>query len=338
MATREQTEQLMEQIEGKLDTLSQFQIDDLVRENDLGSQLSFKDAEPTILRTIELFNRTKTVNLEDVPHNLLSNFNAQLDNAIQRFTQFKDFNANQNNPVNQRNHLINQFENQFDSYYQHTLPILTVGLLSGNDLSVQQAKLEQLTSELEKKTKETEEKGVQYLKQLEETLKSAEEAAAKVGVSRHSQIFMTESNEHEEQARAWLKWTVGVLIAIVVASILFIFLFPDSKATNAEIIQFSIAKIVVLSALFYGLSICNRNYKAHRHNATLNKHRQNALSTFETFAKAAGTDNQTKNAVLIEATHTIFSNQQTGYLNSEKDNDSSNRIVEIIKNVTTNKE
>jgi len=118
----------------------------------------------------------------------------------------------------------------------------------------------------------------------------------------------------------------------------FIFLFPDSKATNAEIVQFSIAKIVVLSALFYGLSICNRNYKAHRHNSTLNKHRQNALSTFETFAKAAGADNQTKNAVLIEATHTIFSNQQTGYLSSEKDNDSSNKIVEIIKNVTTNKE
>ena len=336
MATREQIDLIIEQIKTKLETLSEFQIEDLVRENDLGSQLSFKDAEPTILRTIELFNRTKTVNLEDVPYSLLNNFNSQLDNAIQRFTQFRDFNANQNNPVNQRNNLVNQFEGQFDTYYQHTLPILTVGLLSGNDLSVQQAKLEQLTSELEKKTKETEEKGAEYLKQLEETLKSAEEAAAKVGVSRHSQIFKTESTEHEEQAKTWLKWTVGVLIAIVIVSAVFIFLFPDS--TNVEIIQFSITKIVILSALFYGLSICNRNYKAHRHNATLNKHRQNALSTFETFAKAAGTDNQTKNAVLIEATHTIFSNQQTGYLSSERDNDSSNKIVEIIKNVTTNKE
>lgn len=338
MATKEQIDQIIEQIKTKLETLSEFQIEDLVRENDLGSQLSFKDAEPTILRTIELFNRTKTVNLEDVPYNLLNNFNSQLDNATQRFTQFRDFNANQNNPVNQRNNLVNQFENQFDAYYQYILPILTVGLLSGNDLSVQQAKIDQLTSELEKKTKETEEKGAEYLKQLEETLKSAEEAAAKVGVSRHSQIFKTESIEHEEQAKTWLKWTVGILIAIVIVSAVFIFLFPDSDSTSAEIIQFSITKIVILSALFYGLSICNRNYKAHRHNVTLNKHRQNALSTFETFAKAAGTDIQTKNAVLIEVTHTIFSNQQTGYLSSERDNDSSNKIVEIIKNVTTNKE
>lgn len=338
MATKQQYEQLIEQINTDYEKLSEFQIEDLVRENELGSQLSFKDAESTIIKTIDLFNRAKTVSFEEVPYNLLTNFNNQLKAANERFNDFKSFNPNQNNPVNQRDSLITQLSNQYDGYYQHTLPLLTVGLLSGNDLSVQQAKIDQLISELNKKTKETEKKGEEYLTQLDETLKSAEEAAAKVGVSRHSQIFNTESTEHEEQSKTWLKWTVGVLIAIVVAAVIFIFVFPDTNSSSAEIIQFSITKVIVLSAMFYGLSICNRNYKAHKHNATLNKHRQNALSTFETFAKAAGTDTQTKNAVLIEATHTIFSNQQTGYLNSEKDSESSNKIVEIIKNVATNKE
>src|SRR5690606_17745652 len=136
-----------------------------------------------------LFNKAKSVPFDDVPYNLLNNYHSQLNNAIQRFDEFKKFNANQNNPVNQRDALIQQLEKQFDGYYQHTLPILTVGLLNGNDLTVQQAKIEQLTEELEKKTKETEKKGEEYLQQLQETLKSAEEAAAKVGVSRHSQIF-----------------------------------------------------------------------------------------------------------------------------------------------------
>jgi len=67
----------------------------------------------------------------------------------------------------------------------------------------------------------------------------------------------------------------------------------------------------------------------------LNKHRQNALNTFETFSKAAGTDTQTKNAVLLEATHAIFSNQQTGYLNQDGESDSPNRIIEIIKSSTS---
>jgi hypothetical protein len=278
------------------------------------------------------------VSFEEVPYNLLTNFNNQLEAANERFINFKSFNPNQNNPVNQRDSLIAQLNNQYSGYYQDSLPLLTIGILSGNDLSVQQAIIDKLISELDKKTKETEKKGEEYLTQLDETLKSAEEAAAKVGVSRHSQVFNNESSEHQEQSKTWLKWTVGVLIAIVIAAVIFIFVFPDTTSSSAEIIQFSITKVIVLSAMFYGLSICNRNYKANKHNATLNKHRQNALSTFETFAKAAGTDTQTKNAVLIEATHTIFSNQQTGYLNSEKDSESSNKIVEIIKNVATNKE
>ena len=63
----------------------------------------------------------------------------------------------------------------------------------------------------------------------------------------------------------------------------------------------------------------------------VNKHRQNALTTFETFSNASGSDTQTKNAVLIEATHTIFSNQQTGYMTADKDQESSSKIIEIIK-------
>ena len=104
---------------------------------------------------------------------------------------------------------------------------------------------------------------------------------------------------------------------------------------NNEIVQFTITKVVVLTALFYGLSITNRNYKAHKHNAVMNKHRQNALSTFETFSSAASADDQTKNAVLLETTHSIFSNQQTGYLKSEGDSESNSKIIEIIKSVTT---
>jgi anti-sigma28 factor (negative regulator of flagellin synthesis) len=103
---------------------------------------------------------------------------------------------------------------------------------------------------------------------------------------------------------------------------------------NTKIVQFTITKIVVLSALFYGLSITNRNYKAHKHNGIMNKHRQNALSTFEIFSKAASADDQTKNAILLETTHSIFSNQQTAYLKSEGNSDSSNKIIEIIKSAT----
>ena len=163
--------------------------------------------------------------------------------------------------------------------------------------------------------------------------KGEEQAAVEVGVAQHYLIFKEESEEHKILSNIWLSRTVYVLIGIGVAGIALLFIPPHDTAT-ISLIQFTVTKIVILSVLFYGLAICTRNYKAHKHNSILNKHRQNALNTFETFTKAAGNDTQTKSAVLLEATHTIFSNQQTGYLNNDNDSDSPNKIIEIFKNVS----
>jgi hypothetical protein len=63
--------------------------------------------------------------------------------------------------------------------------------------------------------------------------------------------------------------------------------------------------LVVLSVFYFAMVATSRNYRAHQHNWTVNKHRQNASSTFETFVKAT-TDDQTKNAVLLYAAQAIF--------------------------------
>ena len=73
-------------------------------------------------------------------------------------------------------------------------------------------------------------------------------------------------------------------------------------------------------------------YRAYRHNCTINTHRQNALMTFEMFTNAAK-DEQTKNAVLLQATQSIFSPQPTGYLSGDSEQGSNPQILEIIKNI-----
>ena len=334
MATQEQYKQLIANIEKQYEQLKNFNIEGIVREKELGSQLSFIEAKPTIIKTIELFEKAKKVQFTEVPYNLLNNFHNQINTAISTFNSFIQFNPNQNNPVNQRNALIQQLENQFDGFYQQTLPIMTTGLLFGNDLSIQQAKLDDSIEDIKIQKKRTDEESKEYLKELKETLSNAEAAAAQVGISKHSTVFKNEADKHETEAKKWLNWTIVLLFTIAVVSIVVLFLIPNSSSETREIVQFTFTKLVLLSTLFYGPSICSKNYKAHKHNSLLNQHRQNALTTFETFSKAASSDPQTKNAVLLEATHTIFSNQQTGYLNFDKDSDSANRIVEIIKSVT----
>ena len=62
----------------------------------------------------------------------------------------------------------------------------------------------------------------------------------------------------------------------------------------------------------------------------VNGHRQNALTTFQTFVKAAGDeDKETKNAVLLEATRCIFSPMSTGYLGGDQETPNSS-IVEVL--------
>ena len=101
-------------------------------------------------------------------------------------------------------------------------------------------------------------------------------------------------------------------------------------------VQLALAKVIAFSILFSAVLWAGRIYRAHRHNYVVNKHRQNALSTFEAFAKASE-DTPTKNAVLLQATQCIFSPQSTGYLPQEKEAEGSTQILEIIRGAASGK-
>jgi hypothetical protein len=76
---------------------------------------------------------------------------------------------------------------------------------------------------------------------------------------------------------------------------------------------------------------CARNYRPNRHNYVMNKHRANALSTFESFVRAAQQDVSIKNAVLLQATSAIFAGHGSGYVGQEGEPDSPNKIIEITR-------
>ena len=97
--------------------------------------------------------------------------------------------------------------------------------------------------------------------------------------------------------------------------------------------QAALPRFTGLVVLFYGLTICSRNYRAQAHNYIINKNKQNALSTFETFVNASSNE-EIRNAVLLQTTKAIFSNPQSGYLKEDGSSDDSAHIIEIIKDVS----
>jgi hypothetical protein len=81
---------------------------------------------------------------------------------------------------------------------------------------------------------------------------------------------------------------------------------------------------------------CGKNYRILQHLATLNKHRSLSIRTLQAFV-AAASDEQTKNAVLLEANRAVFSSGGTGYLDGSSDKESPITIIELAKNLGKSK-
>lgn len=90
-----------------------------------------------------------------------------------------------------------------------------------------------------------------------------------------------------------------------------------------------------MTLLAYGLGFSVRQHASSKHNETVNLHRQNALRTFETFVKATE-DQETKDAVLLEATRSIFAAQPTGFLRTGRETESPSTIIEVIRRMGGN--
>ena len=84
------------------------------------------------------------------------------------------------------------------------------------------------------------------------------------------------------------------------------------------------------------LFLSAKNFLTHKHNAIVNKHRQNALVTFQALVDAAK-DESCKDIILTHASSCIFSPQETGYSKGGSNPSGSNRsIVELLPNIMTN--
>ena len=99
MATKEQFETVLNQLNERFETILSYKIEDLTREEELGAQFSFKEAEEYFVKIIDLFKRVKEVNLQEIPFTPLNSFNAQINQAITYFEQAKTFNPTINNAI-----------------------------------------------------------------------------------------------------------------------------------------------------------------------------------------------------------------------------------------------
>ena len=94
---------------------------------------------------------------------------------------------------------------------------------------------------------------------------------------------------------------------------------PFIAPTNIpEAIQFIASKVLLIGALTFMLVRAASNYRAHKHNEVINRHKQNSLLTFNALVEA-GASPEARNIILNHASASIYSEPDSGYVKSKSD-------------------
>lgn len=318
-----------------VEDVSRYIPSELSRE-ELGSELSFEKGITMIENYRDLFKNFALIDFDKIPIQQVDEISSHASYAKSIFDLIKGFSlqAYPNSPVSTRD----QFLNTLQDYYSNALS--QTGYLI--DYFKPKQSVENYEEEARTSLAEVRELRSELLtikenvnKELNEILDTARQTVSEIGVASHAIHFKNEADENLRESKNWLTALIMMVIITVGWGILCFFIHPESKESS-DVLQFTIAKLIVISGLYFALSMITKNYKAHRHNYIVNKHKQNSLNSFEAFVKGAGEDIQTKNAVLISATQSIFSAQPSGYSSQEAETEPS-KIIEILKTTNTGK-
>lgn len=239
-------------------------------------------------------------------------------------------------PLNRRNQLQGQMKDSiqaFVDHVQHYSLLLTLEQLRSDERHQTEKKLADEANSLIASLRESEADAQEKADEVRNILEGARAATAKIGVEKHSQIFSSESESLHTTSNRWMIATIIMTVLSISAAIFFYMNPVDVKSDVALSIQAVVAKIIIMSILLSAIVWCGKNYRAFAHEASVNKHRANALSTFQTFV-AATDEIDIRNAVLLEATRSIFSQAPSGYLDKGDASGADTRVLEVVRSLS----
>ena len=224
------------------------------------------------------------------------------------------FEVTQQNPSGERESIIQQLVDQWEVDFAALTPVLAYTTKSGSDFQRLEREARGTLSELITSKGTFKEQTNVILGQMNTALVQVQDVAKKAGVSKHSVHFKLEANTAKWVALAWLSVAIFLAVAIVCYVIFHVepTLATLVNPTAIELVKESIPRFLVVFVLSFGMIWAAKNVSASTHNFVVNRHRQNALASFETFVEGAS-GKEVKDAVLIQATSAIFSPQDTGY-------------------------
>lgn len=326
---------------GYITQLDAISVDDVVGEARLGPGLCFQEARSPFEAIKEFAEQLRYLDGTGMPTRALGkaiNAFQELLNAIQ---QIRSFDLNNYGNQNYRVTLIQQLKDRYDSWAEATLPILLYSNLRSSGIKAAQSNIYAVLDDIEKQRNEL--SGV--VNEARELLAGQKKFSAEIAIAGYGTLFAKEAREHQAAAGRWLI-TTGVLAgltalaAVVNYGVSVHLLNAFSKASSSELakvptsltVQFTFAKVILFTVGLSAAYWSARVYRSHRHNFIVNKHRANALTSFQEFVTSA-TDPDVRSAVLLQTTACIYAPQPTGFSSgNDTDGESPLKILEIVRN------
>lgn len=326
------TQLLVDNFRGKCEECTQINIETLLNNADWGS-ISFEGCRPELERSYGMLNHFKLLPVELLPDAQVEKITQKMVQLLTTITSISNFKIEVSNPAGTRDGLLNQFKNDANEFYMEAHLYIPFLAYQKGDV---QRNISELTASVTKASGLLESTKTDIAKRESEIgtiISAARDAAASVGVAHFSADFKAESEAQEESAKTWLMVTGAAAVATLLTAVAIIFIPINADATMPQVLQLFTSKVVILGLLFTATIWCGRLYKAAKHQGLTNKHRANALRTFQAFTKATSEDS-VRDAVLFEATKSIFAISQSGYLENESVPENSSKIVEVIRNAS----
>jgi hypothetical protein len=246
------------------------------------------------------------------------------------------------------------FENLINKHYNNVYQTLVMRLLpflreerrrqnpNERKLDEEVRQAAQLRADLEKELK-TVRADIEQIKNTKQEVGAAKGERATVLLAAH---FDNEVKGYEKTARYWF-WSVVLGYAVVVGILAWLGMIASSHidqlitlsvsadgvgaTLNSSVIWSAvISKLVIVAALWYGLSFVIKNYNVNSHLAAVNRHRAAVARTLEDFIAVEQQQEKPRLAEMLQnATEAMFKHAPIGFV-SKTEKESGNPVLQII--------
>ncbi|MGE4546124.1 MAG: hypothetical protein AB7D06_18705 [Pedobacter sp.] len=326
--------EILQEAEKSVIRMQEFDANSLARESELGTGLNFSPSVAPAEKLISFYKQISIKALSDLPGPILTQIKTQADADFSKFDQILKFVPDQQNPGTVRQTYIDQIKNAYDPAFQKLYPFISYSASVSVDFQRMENEARALVQSVKDRADDLMKELDKNKEQANQVLEDVRKVAAEQGVSQQAIYFKEETEEHLKQAEEWRGITLKVAWALGVYAFLSIFFHKVpwlEPSNNIQAIQLITSKFLIFGVISYMLFLSAKNYLNHKHNAIVNKHRQNALMTFKALADAAKVE-ENKEIILAYASSCIFSPQDTGYSKSGglSNSGTSKSIIELM--------